>query len=1299
MNYKGKTYVLYKTHHIINDAWGVLQIGEQINELYSIIDKPKKLKNFQKYSYINFIQKEDEYKLSNKFEKDKEFWKEYIKNFSTEKRFNRDISKIDANRIKKKLNLNISLKIKEYCFKNKISEYSFFLAIVAIYYYKIFNIKNLNIATPFLNRSIEQFNSIGLFVTNLPLNIKINSDINFLELCNNISIDSMKIFRRSKFPYIEIQKLYNEMNMNSNLFEVGYSYQVNRIEEEKKGKLGQPIWYFQNAQNNPITIHIYPMEEDIQIFYDYLIDVFKEEEIEKQHKIFIHILNQVINNRENKSIKIKNINVIIEEERKKIIKFNNTGNINFQETTISKKIDKIIKKHSRKIALKFKDQVITYSELGKKINSLAYELRKSGVRRNVPIALFFDKSIEMIISMFAIIKAGGCYIPILPEENKERIKYIIDDCNPMYILTSDKYSENLSFKNIIIVNYKKIEDIKKNLEDINSPNDLLCVIYTSGSTGNPKGTKIMHKNVYGFLKSMQDNKDFKLTDNDVSMSLLKYSFDASGIDIYSSLLTGGRLILISKEDELDPYKIVKIMEKEKVTRSFLVPKWLEKINMVDKELEAKLSKLKVLGTGGEVFKPRIVENLFFKYPKLNIINLYGPTEATMFCTYCIVKEKNIKENNINIGKPIKYSRAYIVNDENEFMPTNIEGELILVEDSKSIKNLADGYLNLNNITDLKFIKLQNILDNNKEVRVYKTGDIAKINNNLELEFIGRNDDIIKMNNGYLVSINEVETVISKILKGKFQINIIPININNTKTLVLFIEGNKKKLKPNELKQKINSSLSFYMRVKNVFIISKFPLNNSGKIDKKELYKIAEKNIIERKIIIPENETQERIYQIIKKQCDLGMFSILDDFIDDLNIDSLDLGVIYSLINNKNLKLQDLYTYTTVKTLGDFIDNNKNLKVEKDFKKQEIKNDVKKFDITNIFITGVTGFLGIHLLWELLNNDKVKKIYCLVRRIEDKSSYERLMERLNYYFDLNSKNLALIKNKVEILEGDINKKKLGLDEKKYQYLKKTCTTFINSAANVNHYGKYEHLYKTNVESLKNILNFCGNKISLAHISTLSIAGFKSEKTEDIIFNENSIYIKQTFNDNPYLITKYQAEVLLLKNNVNVKIFRLGNIMPRIEDGKFQPNYKQNAFINSMRLILRLNKISKEYLDVEIEFSPVEECSKSICKLIELDSSKKIYHIINNNTIKMKDLVNMFFEDEMIKIVDKKEFIENLNNYDEIGAEYIKEYILQNNINKYSIDETLKMLEITNFKWSKINKQYLNNIRKIINDGEW
>jgi len=1296
------TYVLYKTHHIIADAWSITQIAEQIKDFYEKLLRNEPLDSYKKPSYLNIIDRELLYSKSNKYTIDEQFWNNYVKNINPIKLFNStNYSQKDAMRYEQPIEDTLFNNISNYCEENKITEYSFFLGILSLYFNKIYNSSSVVFGTPFLNRQkrLGELEATGMFVSTLPLMINVDNEDTFSSLCKSIASTNMSLFRHSSFPYHKIQELYYENSKeNTSLYEIGFSYQINKQEKSMENNdIGECTWFFSGKQNNPLTIHFTTLNNQKIINYDYWLSCFTQDEIEKMHSIIMNLILEVLSGKNN----LSRISVLTQNDINSFQILNSTGTVNQSNETIIDKFNDIVKRYPENIAISYDDINISYLDLDRKINNIAKTLVNLGVTNNTPVALFFDKSIEMIASMFAILKAGGYYVPILPDEDKARIDYILKDCNPKCILTHKNY-ESILFTNTIIVNTDKL-DLNRfyniDTSSISSEN-IAYVIYTSGSTGNPKGTIITHKNICALRNSLKKDNTFKATDKDVSLSLLKYSFDASGIDIYSSLLFGGKLVLVKKEDELNPEKVIRIIEKEKVTRSFLIPKWIEHISIQDKLLNADLSSLRILGTGGEILKPYIIENLLSKYSNLKVLNLYGPTETTMFTTCKEVSVYEIKNNYTSIGRPIYGSRVAVVNSNLEFMPINTSGELIIYEDDNSIKNIANGYLNLPEQTQNKFIEIYNpILD--KKVRAYRTGDIVKINKHLEIEFIGRDDDVVKVNGGYLVALNEVENRIQKLLGPEFEVHPVAIAYKNTKSIILFMTKKETNISINNIKNYINSNISFYMKPKKIIELESFPINSSGKIDRKELQKIALQFIEENKnkYRAPSSSIELEIYNYLKELLGTSEISTTDDFIDDLGIDSLSLTAIYTYLEKYNINIQDIYNNSNIKDLANFIENNNSTEIKPDLtniSNIEILNNVKNFDLSTILITGATGFLGIHLLRDLLLNKKVNKIYCIIRNKINLNGKKRLQKMIDYYFNSDTNLLELIEEKVIILNGDITKENLGLDKKTYSEVNNVVTTVINSAANVKHFAKIEEIRKDNVQSVNNLISFCSNGKSLAHISTLSIAGFSSELTKGRTFDENTLFINQEFNNNPYLISKFEAEKTILdatnNTDLNAVIFRLGNIMPRSIDGLFQINSNQNVFLASLKAILDARVVAKDFLGLKLEFSPVDECSNIILKLLENSSCNSIYHILSDKEITISDLkILLKFLNRDILDVDLKTFIDEL---DKTADEYTKEYILGNNLNHYSQDITLGIMNKLNLSWSSVDVNYMQKILNII-----
>lgn len=1295
------SYVLYKSHHIIADAWSMSQVAEQIKDFYEKLQKEENSDTFIKPSYLSFIDREKTYSESNKFNTDERFWKKYVTNIPSTKLFqNSDRLKKDGKRYIQPLDESLFSSISAYCQGNNITEYSFFLGILSIYFNKAYNLPKITFGTPFLNRQkrLKELKCTGMFVSTLPLLVEIDKQDTFLSLCKKILSTNMSLFKHSGFPYHKIQEAYSDIaEENSSLYEFGFSYQINRQENcMENDDSGECSWLFSGQQNNPLTIHLTTLNNDKVLNYDYLLECFTEDEIKKMNSYILNIISQVLKGKST----LTNITLLTEEDISALTAFNLTGNIEDCNETVVSIFDSVVEKYPENIALSYDNTEITYYELNNRINNIARALINIGITKNVPVALFLDKSIDMIVAMFAVLKAGGCYVPILPDESASRIEYILNDCDPKCVLTHKDYDTKIFTKAVVInldtYGFTGFYNIDKNKP---SPEDIAYIIYTSGSTGNPKGTMVMHKNIVSLKTSIENDPILKATSQDVSISLLKYSFDASGIDIYSSLLFGGKLVLVKKEDELNPERVIRIIENEKVTRSFLIPKWLEHISLQDNLLNADLSSLKILGTGGETLKPYIIDNLLSKYSNLKVLNLYGPTETTMFTTLKEISVYEIKNNYTSIGKPIYGARLLVVNPSLEVMPIDTKGELVVYEDENSIKNIAKGYLNLPEATEAKFVQIYSpILD--KNVKAYRTGDIAKINKNLDIEFIGRTDDVVKVNGGYLVALNEVQNKIQKLLGNNFEVFPVAIPYKNTKVIFLFLTKKDENISLSNITTYINSNISFYMKPKKIIELEDFPRNSSGKIDRKELEKLAvsylEKN--KSKHIPPKTDMEIEIYNYVKELVELDEFSITDDLIEDLGIDSLSLTAIYTYLERYNILIQDIYNNSSVKDLASFIETHSSNEVTpnlENIENIEILNNVKNIDLTNVLITGVTGFLGIHLLRNLLINEKVKNIYCIIRNKINLNGKARLKKMIDYYFASDENLLNLIEEKVTILNGDMTKNQFGLDVNTYLSIKENVTCVINSAANVKHFAKPSQIYRDNVQSVINLIDFCDSRISLAHISTLSIAGYKGSSTSSKIFDENTLFINQDFNNNPYLVTKFEAEKKILEattNGLNAVIFRLGNIMPRISDGVFQENANQNVFLLALKAIIDNKVIAKDLLGLKLEFSPVDECANMILNLLEAGSSNSIYHILNNKEIAVSELKTIlkFLNCDLLD-VDFKTFVDEMK----VNAdEYIKEYILSTNLNTYSQDITLSKLAELNLEWSSIDIHYMQKILDII-----
>lgn len=391
-------------NHIISDAWSSARVCSEVINVYSKLIKNESVDDTLESSYIDYINSETEYLNSDKYIKDKEFWEQrFNKQYETAKVIpNNDEKTINSKAKRKEIKISklITKQINEYCKINRISPFVFLLGIYGIYLSKINNLDEIIIGTPMLNRKgIKEKQMIGMFVNTLPFKISIDSKLNIKDLFTQIAQDSMSMLRHQKYSFFElINYIRKKLKMNNNLYDFVISYQNAKTTANESDIKYSAKWNFNENISETINVHISDIdsEEQYNIFYDYQINCLKEKDILDLHQRILRMIEQVINSEE---LLVKDIKIITEQEENKWKKFNNTGEITQELVAVTNIFDDVVKKYPNNIALKFENKEVTYSELNKMVNSIANKLRAMGVKRNTPVAIILDRSVDMIVAM------------------------------------------------------------------------------------------------------------------------------------------------------------------------------------------------------------------------------------------------------------------------------------------------------------------------------------------------------------------------------------------------------------------------------------------------------------------------------------------------------------------------------------------------------------------------------------------------------------------------------------------------------------------------------------------------------------------------------------------------------------------------------------------------------------------------------------------------------------------------------------------------------------------------------------
>ena len=1018
-----------------------------------------------------------------------------------------------------------------------VTPYMLLLSVYYILLSKYSSQEDIVVGSPIVGRNIaELYNLIGMFVNTLAMRANIDSNLSFKDFLSYIKDMCLNNYKYQDYPFDElVDKLKIQRDTSRNpLFDVMFIYQNNGNATADFGDIKTE--YFTpdtKISKFDLSLEVIPENDILNLSFEYATALFNKQFIEDLSKHYSNILTSCL---DNLNIKISNICMLSEAEKNKILyDFNNTKTDYPKDKTIAELFEEQANKTPNNVAVVFGMQKLTYKELNEKANSLAYYLRKNGIETNDLVGIMVNRSLEMIIGMLAVLKAGGAYIPIDPTYPKDRIEYMLKNSNSKLLLTQEHLHDITDFKNCVYIDlsndsiYSLPND---NLNHTNTPEDLAYVIYTSGSTGLPKGVMLKQRNIVNFVYAIM--KDFGFTYKDTIVSITTFSFDIFVLESLLPILNGLKTVITSEEEQTDIKMFNELCKKNNVTIFQTTPSRLQAMLAKENSFDF-IKKLKYILIGGEPFPPALLKQLQ-ESSKARIYNMYGPTETAVWSS---LKDLT-NADKINIGKAISNTQLYILDKFNNPLPVGVPGELFIAGDG-----VCKGYYNNLELTQKVFL-------NNPFVPnelMYKTGDLCMLLPNGEVEYLERVDNQIKIR-GLRIELGEIE---SKILdyNGIEKVCVIKQTINNRDFISAYFTASKR-INPSSLKKYLSNYLPKYMIPSYFTVLEKFPYTPNGKIDKKAL-KLPEEvlsNSREAEYIAPRTDLEKQFCAIWEQILNVSPIGITDNFF-ELGGDSI-------LAMNLNLELKsitDSISYADIfkfPTIAELVKKSKSKDEDYDFKYMEKnydkytnllnsniqvpnKNTLKYQNCGNVLITGATGFLGMHVLESFINKEK-GKAYCIVRSEPGLTAGAKLHQKLNYYFG--NKYDKLIGKRIFALTGDICKTGFGLNQEDLSTISNDVDVVINTAARVAHYGNYYEFYNINVKSVQYAVDFCKsfNK-KLYHISTLSVSGeafdtsiANNKQNATTLFRENNLYIGQSL-ENVYVRSKFEAECLVLDSIID------------------------------------------------------------------------------------------------------------------------------------------------------------------------
>ncbi|MGY4689623.1 amino acid adenylation domain-containing protein [Salibacterium sp. K-3] len=798
--------------------------------------------------------------------------------------------------------------IKSLSKEKSVSPFAIMLSAYYLFLYKYSGQKQLVLGVPVSNRDhLDVEPLIGCFANTVPLKTVIHPETSIDKFIELVHQETIATLNYQDFPF---DKLVDELNIERNLSEnpVFQSMFVYQREHHPNLQLGECSLepYKVKTETSKVHLSLSIMEGaySIEGFIEYS-NLFKPATAKRMVQNFIHLLEETVQETDKLVSQVKGISK--EEEQVLISQEVQTYD---KSATIHEIFENRAKEFPHKAAVIAKEERITYSELDKASNRLSRYLLKQGVKTETKVAVSLDRSIGFIISILAILKAGGTYIPLDPEQPENRRKYILKDSGCKYLLTDHNYLLEDSYT-IIHYNGENWRNEKSDGLHLSVyPDQVAYIIYTSGSTGSPKGVLNTHHNVKRLFESA--SKHMRFTEDDKWTLFHSTAFDFSVWELWGALFHGGAVYIISTELKRKPNEFFQFLSKEKITVLNQTPSAFKEISRVLDGYKTLTHDLKYIIFGGEALQFSDLQPWFKHYgDKTKLINMYGITETTVHVTCKEIKEEDLKNNGSLIGRPLDDLQVYILDENYQPVPIGVPGE-IYVEGA----GIALGYHDRFSLTAEKMVPSP---FSDTGARLYKTGDIAKYTANHDIEYVGRTDDQVKIK-GHRIEPGELQQVILGYRSIENCIVLVHKNEqgeNELASFVVFKEVHGDQLK--EIQKSLLSDVPRYMYPAHLYSVETIPMTSNGKVDKGSLLARCVNNDNNRgkgPHTLIERDLVEVWKSVLKKE----VINVDDNFF-SLGGDSIRSLKIISEAEKKGytFTLEDVFEYQTIEELATFLE--------------------------------------------------------------------------------------------------------------------------------------------------------------------------------------------------------------------------------------------------------------------------------------------------------------------------------------------------------------------------------------------
>ncbi|MEW6737800.1 MAG: amino acid adenylation domain-containing protein, partial [Acidobacteriota bacterium] len=722
--------LLLVTHHIISDGWSIGIFLRELTALYQAFSEgrvsPLPELTIQ---YADFAYWQREWLKGEVLESQLSYWRRQLADISSFQlptdRPRPPVQTFNGAYLIFTLPTNLSEELKWLSQKRGATLFMTLMAAFQVMLYRYSDQQDIIVGTDVASRNrIEIEGLIGFFINQLAIRISLSGNLRFVELLAQVRRAALEAYAFQDLPFDRLVEAINPPRDLSRtpVFQIKFIFQNVPITTlQLTDSVLRSVEINARTARFDLTLVAMEKEQGLAFCIEYNTDLFDEVTIKRMAGHFHTLLASIVAGSEQQ---LWSLQMLSEAERHQLLaEWNNTAVDYPQDKCIHQLFEEQVERTPNAIALVYEQERLTYQQLNRHANQLAHYLRALGVGPEVLIGICLDRSIEMVVTILGVLKAGGAYLPINPDYPVERTAFMLEDSQASVLLTTAELADELPvYWGQVICIDMQWQEITQQC-DSNANNDVVAgnlayVIYTSGSTGKPKGVAIEHRGLSNLAQTQREAFDVKVGSRVLQFAPL--SFDASVAEVFTGLIAGATLWIAKQEELLPGADLIELMAKSAITMVTLPPSVLSTLSVI---ANAELPELATLVSAGEACSAEIVA----RWAKgRRFFNAYGPTEATVCAS---IGECDSREQRVTIGRAISNVQVYILDEWMQVQPIGVAGELCI-----SGRGVARGYLNRPELTAEKFVP--NPFSEEAGTRLYRTGDLARYLADGDIEYLG-----------------------------------------------------------------------------------------------------------------------------------------------------------------------------------------------------------------------------------------------------------------------------------------------------------------------------------------------------------------------------------------------------------------------------------------------------------------------------------------------------------------------------------------------------------------------------------